>query len=92
MPHTSSAKKRARQYEKRRLRNRAVVKGIKKQYKSINEALEEGNAEKIQAELKLAMKKLDKAAAKKVIHPNQAARKKSQLARAANAKLAAAKK
>ena len=44
-----------------------------------------GPADKLQAELKAAIKKLDKAAAKRVIHPNTAARKKSQLARLANA-------
>jgi small subunit ribosomal protein S20 len=86
MPHTSSAKKHQRQSEKRRLANRAVKKAIKTQIKRFLAAETEGNAEKLQAEFNLAAKRLDKAAAKRVIHPNLAARKKSQLARKLNAK------
>ncbi len=91
MPHSPSAKKRIRQYEKRRVRNKAVLKGIKKQVKATLEALEATDPAKLQEELKKAAKQLDKAASKKVIHKNQAARRKSQLARLANAKTAAAK-
>jgi small subunit ribosomal protein S20 len=89
MPHTKSAKKHQRQSEKRRLANRGVKKAIKTQIKRFLEAATEGNAEKVRAEYNLAAKKLDKAAAKRVIHPNLAARKKSQLARQLNAKPAA---
>jgi small subunit ribosomal protein S20 len=78
MPHTRSAEKSLRQDEKRRLRNRAAKKAIKGQIKSFLTALGGGDAA---AELKTAIRKLDKAAAKRVIHPNAAARKKSQLAR-----------
>jgi len=81
MPHTSSAKKHQRQSEKRRLANRATKKAIKTQVKRFLAVAAEGNPEKLQAEYNLAAKKLDKAAAKRVIHPNLAARKKSQLAR-----------
>ncbi|HEY1381519.1 MAG TPA: 30S ribosomal protein S20 [Gemmataceae bacterium] len=84
MPHTKSAEKSLRQDEKRRLRNRAAKKAIKGQIKTFLGALNGGDAA---TELKAAIRKLDKAAAKRVIHPNAAARKKSQLAR----KLAAAK-
>jgi small subunit ribosomal protein S20 len=84
MPHTPSAEKSLRQDEKRRLRNRAAKKAIKGQIKTFLGALDGGDAA---AELKNAIRKLDKAAAKRVIHPNAAARKKSQLAR----KLAATK-
>jgi small subunit ribosomal protein S20 len=86
MPHTKSAKKHQRQSEKRRLANRAVKKAIKTQLKRFLTVAGEGNAEKLQAEYNLAAKKLDKAAAKRVIHPNLAARKKSQLARKLRAK------
>jgi small subunit ribosomal protein S20 len=93
MPHTSSAKKRARQYDKRRLRNRAAKRAIKTQVKKFVVATQttEMTPEQVQAELRLAIKKLDKAAAKRVVHPNMAARKKSQLAKMLNAKTAAAK-
>ena len=85
MPHTHTAKKRGRQNAKRRLRNRAAKKAIKIQIKSVLDA-SKGPVDKLQAEIRAAIKKLDKAAAKRVIHPNTAARRKSQLARLANAK------
>jgi small subunit ribosomal protein S20 len=89
MPHTSSAKKHQRQSEKRRIANRATKKAIKTQIKRFLTVEDEGNAEKLQAEFNLAAKKLDKAAAKRVIHPNLAARKKSQLARKLHSKATA---
>lgn len=85
MPHTRSAKKHLRKTEKRRLANRAGKRSIKTQIKHFEEALA-GPIEKLREEYNLAAKKLDKAAAKRVIHPNLAARKKSQLARALNDK------
>ena len=89
MPHTKSAEKSLRQTEKRRLRNRAAKKAIKTQIKAFLEALDGGDAV---AEFKLTTRKLDKAAAKRVSHPNAAARKKSQLARKLGAKAGAAAK
>jgi small subunit ribosomal protein S20 len=88
MPHTRSAKKNLRKSEKRRLRNRATKKAVKTQIKRFDAALQ-GPAEQLQQEYNLAAKKLDKAAAKGVIHRNLAARKKSQLARAMHQKTAA---
>jgi small subunit ribosomal protein S20 len=89
MPHTPSAKKHIRKTEKRRLHNRIVKKTIRTHCKRVVAAVAEGNAETIKTELVLAIKKIDKAAAKRVIHPNMAARKKSQLARLVNNKKAA---
>lgn len=86
MPHTKSAEKRNRQNEKRRLRNRAAKKAIRVQIKSLQEAVKSGNPDEVQAEFKKAVRRLDKAAAKRVVHPNLAARKKSQLARLITAK------
>lgn len=86
MPHTKSAKKRLRQNEKRRLRNRVAKKAIKLQIRKVTQPAKDASPEALRQELKLAIKKLDKAAAKRVIHPNTAARKKSQLARLLNAK------
>jgi small subunit ribosomal protein S20 len=80
MPHTRSAKKNLRKSEKRRLSNRAVIKSLKTQIKKVTAAAE-GSVEGLQKEYNLAAKKLDKAAAKNIIHRNLAARKKSQLAR-----------
>ena len=80
MPHTKSAKKALRQDAKRRERNRAVKKALKAQIKKFLAVLKDGTAEQQQAELVACSKKLDRAAARRVIHPNAAARKKSQLA------------
>jgi small subunit ribosomal protein S20 len=91
MPHTPSAKKRLRQYEKRRLRNRATKSSIKTQLKKVLEVAKEGTVEQLRQEYNVAAKRLDKAAAKRVVHPNLAARKKSQLARLLHAKEAGAK-
>ena len=85
MPHTPSAKKSLRQDAKRRLLNRAAKKAIKIQVKKVTEPDKNTPLDKLQVELRLAIKKLDKAAAKRVIHPNTAARRKSQLARLINA-------
>ena len=90
MPHTRSAKKNQRKIEKRRLANRAAKKAIKTQVKRFLAAVE-GPVEELRKEYDLAAKKLDKAAAKRIIHPNMAARKKSQLARSLNKKTVAAK-
>ncbi len=90
MPHTKSAKKHQRQSEKRRLHNRSVKKAIKTQIKHF-EAAVEGPVEQLRTQYNLAAKKLDKAAAKRIIHPNLAARKKSQLARALHQRETAAK-
>lgn len=88
MPHTKSAKKNLRKTEKRRLRNRAVKKTIRTYIKRVEAAVETGKADEMKKELVLTIQKIDKAAAKRVIHPNTAARKKSQLARLVNEKSA----
>src|SRR5438093_2405633 len=90
MPHTRSAKKNLRKTEKRRLRNRATKKTIKTFVKRFESAIE-GNEpiEAVQTAYNEAAKKLDKAAARRVIHPNLAARKKSQLAQLLHQKAAA---
>jgi small subunit ribosomal protein S20 len=79
MPHTRSAKKRLRQSEKRRLSNRATLKAIKTQLKKVQAAASAGNADQLRAEATLAIQKLDRAAAKHVLHRNNVARKKSQV-------------
>jgi len=91
MPHTRSAKKNVRKIERRRLANRAAKKAIKTQVKKVEEVAADGALEQLRAEYNIAAKKLDKAAAKRVVHPNLAARKKSQLAKLLHQKEAAAK-
>ncbi len=79
MPTTKSAKKRHRQSLERRARNRSVKSSLKTQIKKVSATAAEGNAEGTEEEFRLAVKKLDQAAAKRVIHPNKAARLKSRL-------------
>jgi small subunit ribosomal protein S20 len=88
MPHLKSAKKRLRQNAKRRDHNKAVKKALKKQLKVVFEAGVDKDAtvDQLKKEATAANKKLDKAAARRVIHKNTAARKKSQIARLINAK------
>src|SRR5882762_2264648 len=88
MPHLKSGKKRLRQNIKRRDHNRAVKKALKKQLKVVFEfgGDKAKTVEDLKKEALTAVKKLDKAAARRVIHRNTAARKKSQIARLINAK------
>jgi small subunit ribosomal protein S20 len=90
MPHTRSAKKSLRKSQQRRLHNRAIKRAIKEQIKSVLDAAS-GPIEQLRVQFNLVAKKLDKAAAKRVVHPNLAARKKSQLARLVHAKETGAK-
>ena len=91
MPHTRNAKKSMRKNEKRRLLNRAEKSAIRTQLKKFAAVAEDGKVEDLRKEYNLAARKLDKAAAKRVVHPNMAARKKSQLARLLKEKETAAK-
>ena len=81
MPHTKSAEKRLRQSEKRRIRNKATIKGIKKQTKEFVTALAGTDAAAKATALGAVASKLDKAAARGVIHKNKAARLKSKAAK-----------
>jgi small subunit ribosomal protein S20 len=91
MPHTRSAKKNLRKTEKRRLHNKATIRTIKTHIKRFEAAVAKNESpEVLQKEYNLAAKKLDKAAARRIVHPNLAARKKSQLATALHKKKSAA--
>jgi len=82
MPHLASAAKNLRKSEKRRLWNKAKKSTAKTHAKRVMAAVAAGDVAKARAELALAMKKLDKAARTRAIHPNSAARHKSVLSRA----------
>lgn len=79
MPNTASASKRLRQSESLRLRNRAVKSAVRSQIKKVREAIAAGDFAKADEEYKLAAKKLDKLASKRIFHPNASARYKSRL-------------
>jgi small subunit ribosomal protein S20 len=70
--------KRNRQNEVRRLRNKAVRSELKTRVKHAVGAAESG-AENSAEAVRLAVKRIDKAAAKGIIHKNQAANRKSRL-------------
>jgi small subunit ribosomal protein S20 len=72
--------KRNRQNEARRVRNKAVRSELKTRAKAAVTAAEQG-ADEADELARLAIKRLDKAASKGIIHKNQAARRKSRLAR-----------
>ena len=69
--------------EKRRLRNKAVKSELKTVVRSFREAAASGDAAAASTALQAASRKLDKAVSKGVIHKNQAANRKSAMAKAA---------
>jgi len=76
--------KRNRQNERRRLRNKSVRSEMRTRSKHAMAAIESG-ADDSAALLAAAVKRIDRAAAKGVIHKNQAANRKSRLMRRAAA-------
>ena len=83
MPNSKQAKKRMGQDENRRIANKAVTSRMRSAVKKV---LQADSAEAANAGLAPAMKAVDKAAKKGIIHENAAARKKSQLTKAAQKK------
>jgi small subunit ribosomal protein S20 len=79
MPNIRSAKKDLRRSAKRRLRNQSTKSMLKTLVKKARAAAGTDDA---QEALRIACKMLDKAAERGIIHKNQAARRKSRLARA----------
>jgi small subunit ribosomal protein S20 len=77
--------KRNGQNEKRRLRNKAVKSELKTLVRNFREAAAAGDAETAGRAMRAASRKLDKAVSKGVIHKNQAANRKSAIAKAAEA-------
>jgi small subunit ribosomal protein S20 len=81
MANIQSQKKRNRQNERRHERNKAVRSEIKTRIRNALTAAESGDAAAAQDALRLAQKRIDKAAASGVLKKNTAARRKSQLTR-----------
>ena len=80
MANIKSQIKRNRQNEKRRIANRAVRSELRTRTKAAVVAAETGEGD-LDAATAQAMKRIDKAANKGVIHRNAAARRKSRLAK-----------
>ncbi|MDA8319662.1 MAG: 30S ribosomal protein S20 [Actinomycetota bacterium] len=83
MANIKSQIKRNKQNEKARQRNKAVKSSLKTAIRSFREAADAGDAEKASQALHTAYVKLDKAASKGIIHKNQAANRKSAIAKRA---------
>jgi small subunit ribosomal protein S20 len=76
MPRSRTVLKRQRQTEIRRVRN----KSARSELKTLERKVRAGG-DSAAADLRALQRELDQAAAKGVIHPNKAARKKSRLAK-----------
>ena len=83
MANIKSQIKRNKQNEKARQRNKAVKSSLKTSVRHFREAADAGDQEKAAEAMQAAFVKLDKAAGKGVIHKNQAANRKSAIAKRA---------
>ena len=81
MANIKSQIKRIRQNEKAHQRNKAVKSALKTHVRKFREAADSGNIEEATQALRVATRQLDKAVSKGVIHQNQAANRKSAIAR-----------
>ena len=81
MANIKSQIKRNKQNEKRRLRNKSVRSSLKTAIRKFDAAVESGDTDTASALLRDASRQLDKAASKGVIHKNQAANRKSSIAK-----------
>lgn len=79
MPIKKSAKKYMRVTERKTEKNRKIKGQFRSAIKATKEALAKGDLDKAKESLKRSIKSLDKAAQKKVLHKNTAARTKSRL-------------
>ena len=85
MANIKSQLKRIKTNEKARLRNKAVKSELRTHVRRVREAVAGGDKDAASVALATASRKLDKAVSKGVIHRNQAANKKSALAKSVNA-------
>ena len=84
MPNIKSAKKRVKVIATKTMQNRAINSQLKTEIKKANAAID-GNAADKEAAVRVAIKKIDQAAAKGILPKNTAARRKSTLAKKPNA-------
>ena len=91
MPNIKSAKKRVLVTEKKNTQNRMIRSAVKTAIKKFNAALAAGDAEAAEKLLPETVSIIDSAASKGILHKNNAANKKSALAKNLNALKAAPK-
>ena len=81
MPNINQQKRRVRSAARERLENLRYRSAAKTLFKRLERAVADGDEGRAQSEHRELVRLLDKAAAHRAIHPNKAARKKSQAAR-----------
>ncbi|HVT14332.1 MAG TPA: 30S ribosomal protein S20 [Fimbriimonadaceae bacterium] len=84
MANKKSSKKDMRRIVNRTARNKAARTALKTYVKRVRTATTAGDATEVKTALTTAQSMLDKAAQRGIIHKNQAARRKSRAAKAAN--------
>ena len=84
MANIKQQKKRVLTNEKRRQRNKSFRSATRTEIRKFREAVESGDKAAAEKQLRFASRKLDKAVSKGVFHRNNAANKKSNMARALN--------
>jgi len=84
MPNIKSAKKRVLVNQTKAMQNKMFRTAMKTDIKKYQAAVAAGDTALAQETYKAAVKKIDQAAARGIIHKNAAARKKSQFTKALN--------
>ncbi|GAA4785845.1 30S ribosomal protein S20 [Corynebacterium canis] len=84
MANIKSQIKRIKTNEKRRVRNQAIRSAVRTEIRKFREAVEAGDKAAAETQLRVASRALDKSVTKGVFHRNNAANKKSRMARAFN--------
>ena len=84
MPNIKSAKKRVLVTKTKTLQNKMFRTQLKTDIKKFQAAVDAGDAALAQETYRAAVKKIDQAAARNIIHKNAAARKKSQFTKILN--------
>lgn len=84
MANIKSQKKRNLTNEKARVRNKAIKSSLKTAIKHVDTAVASGDRAAAVEAARIASRALDKAASKGIIHPNQAANRKSGVMKRAN--------
>ena len=84
MPQSKSAQKQVRVSEKRRLRNKSIRSLAKTNVTKTERLIFSGKLEAAREAVVATISSLDKAAEKGIIHPNNAARRKSRLMKKLN--------
>ncbi|WP_018296420.1 30S ribosomal protein S20 [Corynebacterium lubricantis] len=84
MANIKQQQKRVLTNEKRRLRNKSVRSAVRTELRKFRETVEGGDKAAAETQLRVASRQLDKAVTKGVFHRNNAANKKSNMAKALN--------